>query len=315
MGDKSKIEWTDATWNPWYDCHKVSPGCAYCYMDRWAKRSGRDAEKVTHAAGATFYAPLNWKEPRVIFTCSLSDVFVEEADPWRSEAWAVINQTPYHTYLILTKRPERIRECLPSGFKKPWPWPHVRLGISAENQLCLDRRAQELFKIPAAGYFFSFEPLLGPIDAVLWLNPLEHMSLDYWQKELGHKEFFPKELLVKAVIVGGESGGPPYRSLVERSCDCGHGWSFHKNNKRECRLCGPDAVRERGDQYVETVCDRYRQYNSGFVPKPQALEWVKSIRDQCKAAGVTFHFKQWGGPRPESGGRLLDGKEHGGYPI
>ena len=73
-------------------------------------------------------------------------------------------------------------------------------------------------------------------------------------------------------------------------------------------------MRERGDQYVEAVCDSFRR-DGNFVPKPQALQQVRSIRDQCLAAGVKFIFKQWGGPRPESGGKLLDGKEYGGYPI
>ena len=248
MGERTKISWATSTWNPWYGCHKVSPGCAYCYMDRWAIRSGRDPEKVTRAKDSTFYAPLHWKESQIIFTCSLSDFFIEEADQWRANAWKVIKDTPQHIYLILTKRIQR---------RLFIPFPNVRLGISVENQYWLNKRLPELFQISAAGYFISAEPLLGP------LNFTEAIA-DWW--ESNYK--------LEQIIVGGESGGPKYRRLV-------YEW----------------------------------QSSPGRLdPKPRALEWVHSIRDQCLGAGINFFFKQWGGPRPESGGHLLDGREYQAMP-
>jgi protein gp37 len=184
MSETTTISWTDATWNPWRGCDKVSPGCAHCYMFRDQQRYGRNPSIVLRAADATFRAPLKWKEPRFIFTCSWSDWFHESADPWRDEAWEIVRQTPQHTYQILTKRPERMQERLPwSAFGDPWP--NVWLGVSVENQR-FAHRARILSGIPAAVRFISAEPLLG--DLSLALGGIN------W------------------VIVGGESG-PDYREM------------------------------------------------------------------------------------------------------
>lgn len=263
MGEISNISWTDATWNPFYGCHKISPGCAYCYMDRWAKRSGRDPEKVTRAKEATFYAPLKWKESKRIFTCSLSDYFIEEADSWRSEADAVMRATPQHTYLILTKRIDR---AIKLEYK---PAANVWFGISAENQTMLNRRLPLLFQIAAEGYFISAEPLLE--------------GLNFW-KAYSNWHLYRNRLMV---IVGGESGGPEYRQLVFPIGQPTGRWRV--NSDREI-------------------------YKWGWEPKHEALRWIRSIRDQCLNAGVKFHFKQFGGPKPESGGRLLDGREWQEFP-
>jgi protein gp37 len=157
MGQHSAIEWTEATWNPWHGCLKVSPGCAHCYMYRDKKRYGQDPRKVMRGK-TTFDAPLRWKEPRVIFTCSWSDFFIEEADGWREGAWDIIRQTPQHTYQILTKRPQRIVDRLP----KDWPFPNVWLGVSVENPRFY-WRIDALCQIPAFVRFLSLEPLLAPM--------------------------------------------------------------------------------------------------------------------------------------------------------
>lgn len=160
MAEHSGIEWTDATWNPWYGCKEVSPGCAHCYARREMERYGRDFDTVTRSK-TKFTDPLTWKSPRVVFTCSWSDWFHEAADPWRDEAYDVIRQTPQHTYLILTKRIERAMERLPwSAFGDPWP--NVWLGVSVENQR-FAHRARLLATLPAAVRFVSAEPLLGPV--------------------------------------------------------------------------------------------------------------------------------------------------------
>jgi protein gp37 len=112
----------------------------------------------------------------MIFTCSWSDFFVEHADQWRAAAWDVIRQTPQHTYQILTKRPERIRDHLPEG----WPFRNVWLGVSVENPRFY-HRIESLKVIPASIRFLSLEPLLASMPSV----PLEGFS---W------------------VVVGGESG-------------------------------------------------------------------------------------------------------------
>lgn len=115
MSVSTKIAWTDATWNPWQGCRKVSQGCKNCYMYAEKTRYGQDPATVVRSKDATFYAPFKWEkqavkagEQRKVFTCSWSDFFIEEADTWRDEALAIIAMTPHLTYQILTKRPERM---------------------------------------------------------------------------------------------------------------------------------------------------------------------------------------------------------------
>lgn len=185
MGEKTHITWTESTWNPWQGCHKVSQGCKNCYMFRQKRQFGQEPDVVLRSSDVTFKAPLRWQGPRMIFTCSWSDFFIEEADPWRDEAWDIIRATPRHIYQILTKRPERIAESLPADWGDGWR--HVWLGVSVESQE-YTHRLDTLAGIPAAIRFVSAEPLLGPLDLRPWLGVLD------W------------------VIVGGESG-PDFRPM------------------------------------------------------------------------------------------------------
>lgn len=161
MGKNSAIQWTDNTWNPWRGCHKVGDGCKNCYMYRGQRRYGGDPAAVIRAADATFYAPLKWTGPALVFVCSWSDFFIEEADPWRTEAWDVIRQSPHLTFQIPSKRPENIADRLPSDWGAGWP--NVWLGVSVESDRYY-RRLDILETIPAALRFVSAEPLLGPLD-------------------------------------------------------------------------------------------------------------------------------------------------------
>lgn len=177
MGAESVIEWTDSTWNPWRGCDKVSPGCAHCYMFADQRRYGQDPEVVTRCADSTFFAPTRsrkWAAKRdeciarkgshLVFTCSWSDWFHEDADAWRDEAWEIIRQTPESTYQILTKRPERIAAHLPQWWgDHDDEAPHnVWLGTTIENRRFVGR-ADVLREVPAAVRFISAEPLLGPL--------------------------------------------------------------------------------------------------------------------------------------------------------
>lgn len=159
MGETSSIQWTDATWNPWHGCVKVSPGCKYCYMYRDKEKYGQDPMKVVRSKG-NFKDPLKWYEPKKIFTCSWSDWFIDQADGWRDEAWTIIKATPQHSYQILTKRPERVRAHLPTDWGEGYP--NVWLGVSVESQDQVDR-IDLLEDIPARVKFISFEPLIGPV--------------------------------------------------------------------------------------------------------------------------------------------------------
>jgi len=151
-------------------------------MFRDLTRYGKDPNKPWRSSAATFRAPLTWaKNGKVrsggrIFTCSYSDWFIEEADTWRDEAWAVIKATPQFTYLILTKRPERIEEHLPKDWGKGYA--NVWLGVSAERQKEANERIPFLMMTPAAIRWVSAEPLLGGIDFERIVLPVEQK--DEW---------------------------------------------------------------------------------------------------------------------------------------
>ena len=282
MGDRSLIEWTDASWNPWRGCDKVSPGCAHCYMFRDQRRYGRDPSVVVRAADPTFYAPeraARWTRQREeierlegrrmrVFTCSWSDFFHPEADAWRGEAWDLIRRNPEYDWQILTKRPGMVADRLPADWGEGWP--HVWLGVSIENRRFVER-ADQLRDLPAAVRFVSAEPLLGPLIAneFTWCHPESvtwHWEDDYTGPELDFHN-------INWLIVGGESG-PRYRPL------------------------NPEWVRDLRDR-----CEARNLVDPGLPDT-----------DPTKDGGTAFFFKQWGGPRPDSGGRELDGRTWSEFP-
>jgi len=191
MANKSSIEWTDATWNWATGCTKISPGCDNCYMYRLYPRLHRMKNKrypaspnVVSVHEDLLTLPLKWRDPRMIFTCSMSDFFHEKIpDEIRDKAIDTIRKARQHTYQILTKRSwlmKRYSERI-GGFPD-----NVWLGVSVEN----DRfkfRIDHLRQTKARVRFLSIEPLIGPIGK---------LNLDgiHW------------------VIVGGESG-PNHRPL------------------------------------------------------------------------------------------------------
>ena len=176
----TKIQWADSSINFWTGCEKVSEGCKGCYLFRGKERFKQDASLIERTANPTFYEPLRWSESKRIFANSWSDFFIEEGDVWRKDAWDVIKSTPHHNWLILTKRPERILECLPEDWGEGWN--NVWLGVSVENQKRADERIPILLNIPAKIKFLSCEPLLENIDISKYLHGI------HWN------------------IIGGESG-------------------------------------------------------------------------------------------------------------
>ena len=156
MAKNSGIDWTDHTWNPWQGCRKVSPGCLNCYMYRDKKRYGQDPATVIRSKPATFNSPLKWKDPAKVFVCSWSDFFIEDAGPWRDDAWDIIRQRPHLTFQILTKRPENIKDRLPED----WPLPNVWMGVTCENQEMYNKRVPFLVELDCVT-FVSIEPMIG----------------------------------------------------------------------------------------------------------------------------------------------------------
>ena len=183
MAVGSKIEWTDATWNPVTGCNKVSPGCKLCYAERLSKRlKATGMTKYRNGFALTTHPdaleiPLRWRKPRTIFVNSMSDLFHDEVpDQFVQDVFAVMEAANWHRYQVLTKRPERVAD-LDSGL--PWP-EQVWLGVSVESEGYV-YRIDLLRKCGAALKFLSLEPLLGP---------LPNLNLDG----------------IDWVIVGGESG-------------------------------------------------------------------------------------------------------------
>lgn len=213
MSDQTIIAWTEHTWNPWRGCDKISPGCAHCYMFTAQRRYGQNPDIVTRTG--TWGAPLKWEKDAaaanrtaLVFTCSWSDWFHEDADAWRADAWRVIRACPHLHFQILTKRHERMAAQLPPDWGDGYP--NVWLGVSIENNRFV-HRADALREIPAAVRFISGEPLLGPLPA------LSLAGIDW-------------------LIVGGESGAgfrpmdhAWVRELRTRARDAGTAFFFKQS--------------------------------------------------------------------------------------
>ncbi|ASY56446.1 phage Gp37/Gp68 family protein [Sinorhizobium sp. CCBAU 05631] len=328
MADGTKIEWTDATWNPITGCAVVSPGCTNCYAMKLAgtrlkHHPSREGLTKDSKAGPVWTGevrfnrewldqPLRWTKPRMIFVCAHGDLFAEGVpDEWIDQIFAVMALAPQHTFQVLTKRPERMRDYLTTSRLEyrlsaaqirleippstPGRWPHmplpnVWLGTSSEDQIRYASRWPFMEELQELGWltWLSAEPLIGPLN--LRVTRL---------RQVGPDGRVHRSRLPQWVVAGGESG--------------------------------PGA-------------------------RPMHPDWARQLRDQCSAAGVPFLFKQWGAwapstqdeaagnPRsgwcavsgrrpakraelyPEAGaafvanvgkkaaGRLLDGIEHNGFP-
>ena len=201
MAQISKIEWTEATWNPVTGCTKVSPGCKHCYAERIAKRLHsmgqfryRNNFKVTLQPDLV-ELPLRWRKPRIIFVNSMSDLFHDAVpDNYIIEVFRTMEQASWHLFQVLTKRSDRL-----SSLASTLSWPeNIWIGTSVENQE-YTFRIKDLSNVPAAVRFLSIEPLLGPI------RYLSLRKIDW-------------------VIVGGESGpgarpmNPEWVRSIQRRC-------------------------------------------------------------------------------------------------
>jgi protein gp37 len=201
MATLSHIEWTEMTWNPVTGCNKVSQGCKHCYAERMAKRlHAMGVERYRNAFRPTLHEdlvdlPRRWKKPRVIFVNSMSDLFQDEVPlDFIRRIFATMQDCPQHTFQILTKRSERLREL---GPLLPWPR-NVWIGVSVEDARVISR-ITDLAAVPAQVRFLSCEPLIGPLENL----PLPGI---HW------------------VIVGGESGPgarlmlPEWVESIHRQC-------------------------------------------------------------------------------------------------
>lgn len=309
MADRTKIEWTDATWNVVNGCSVTSPGCKHCYAMKQAHRVECRRGLTEKTAGGMVWTgevrlneklldqPLRWRRPRRIFVCAHGDLFHPEVpDAWIDAVHVVMRDCPHHEFQILTKRSARMRAyyaALPQRQRDfachsgldflDLPLPNVWLGVSVEDQQRADERIPDLLATPAAVRFLSCEPLLGPVD----------LTQVPWEKSCECPDHSPVfDALEGTIYCAGCCEGP-----------------------------------ERVDRQIDWVIVGGE---SGPKSRPMHPDWARSLRDQCAAAGVPFLFKQWGNHRPTSdcehgeymipaskkeAGRLLDGVQHDGFPA
>lgn len=238
MAEISGISWTDATFNPWIGCTRVSPACDHCYAARDNERRGwvRDASGVPAWGGPglppsprkrtkTWGEPVKWDRkaalsgrPLRVFCASLADIFDNEVPyEWRVDLWKLVRATPNLRWILLTKRIGNAPKMLPAD----WPYPNAGLMSTLENQEVWDRDYRKLKSIPAAWHGVSAEPLLSPIN----MGPMVY-------------HFGP----VDWMITGGESGAG-FRAL------------------------DMDAVRDIRDQCAELGITFHHKQNGGFRGK------------------------------------------------
>ena len=265
---KTKIEWTDETWNPVTGCTKVSEGCANCYAERTAAR--------LQAMGQPNYVdgfavrchphmlrhPYRWRRLRDVFVCSMSDLFHPEVpDAFIDRIFNTIADNPQHTYQILTKRPERML-----AFSEKYGWhSSAWAGVTVESAHHVGR-IKHLVQIPAKVRFLSIEPMLTSIDLSSHL--------------LSERDGCP-DLDPQWPDMFGRPRGPT-KCILYPGCKCGE-----------------------QDRLIHWVIVGGE---SGPKARPMRKEWVRGIRDQCQAAGVPFFLKQLGGVNKKAAGKELDGR-------
>ena len=283
MAETSKIEWTDATWNPITGCNLVDDGCRI--NEQWLDQ------------------PLRWRKARMIFVCVHGDLFHEQVpDEWIDQVFAVMALAPHHTFQVLTKRPDRMRQYLSaqrsingvgerirdtalikSDWKGPlsvgaaftafnglemqnpwWPLRNVWLGTSVSDQESANERIGPLMEAPAAIRFLSVEPMLGKID-LAELRPA-----------FGNGTYQDRDPV-------------PLKGYAIRASSRGYEDSINADRIRMPKL---DWV----------ICGG----ESGSNARPMHPDWARDLRDDCHDAGVKFFFKQWG--------NKLDCREHNALP-
>ena len=176
MGEKTRIGWTHHTFNFWVGCTKISPECENCYIPRAVRKSPDEVFKGPKKTKG-WSKPVGWNrkaaeagERRRVFTCSVSDFFHADADPWRSDAWQVIRSCPDLDWLILTKQAKRIVDHLPTdwgdGYDNVW----LGVTVGCEASMC---RLPYLRQVPAKVKFVSVEPLLERLDFRPFLDDVD----------------------------------------------------------------------------------------------------------------------------------------------
>jgi protein gp37 len=269
MGEKTAISWTDHTFNPWWGCARVSPGCEHCYAEAWAGRTGYSGVKLPLLWGVNedrrFFGDKHWAEPlkwdvasrkamdaddtvcpRRVFCASMADVFEvhEGLDETRQRLWNLIDDTPHLDWLLLTKRPQNIEALAPQSWGTEVP-SNVWLGVTAEDQKRAEERIEHLRRWPATVRFVSYEPAL------------EFVSFRRW------------EAILSWIIVGGESG--------PRARPFDPAWAASTLSELAGWRCGGGSVlvKQLGSVWAKSE-PRIKRQAHGADPN----EWPESLRVQ-----------------------------------
>ncbi len=302
MSDENSGVWWDSTWNPVVGCSPVSPGCLNCYAARMARRLGSNPATPQFAGltvdgkwtGETRHVwkvlcvPFARRKPQRIFVCSMGDLFHESVSfEYLDQVFAVMAQASQHTFMLLTKRPERMEAfCSPdrygilrqilhesgaSNINSGWPLPNVILMATAEDQTRADERMPHIAELTGRGWRtgVSVEPMLGPVDLSPWLE-------GWMCRRCG-----------VARLPMGEHG----------YCDC---------------PIPDDPEEAQGDHRQGMVDWVIAGGETGPDARPAHPDWFRSLRDQCADAGTPFFFKQWGEHLPAVRMRDWDWRGHKG---
>jgi protein gp37 len=257
MGENSSIEWTDHTFNPWWGCTKVSPGCDRCYAETLGHRFGvrwGPLEARREPSFSYWDQPLRWNAKaerdgvrRRVFCASMADVF-DTAGPVAAREWLfeVIEETPHLDWLLLTKRIGNATKMMPERWLKD-PRPNVWLGATVVNQEEADRDIPKLLDVPATLRFLSCEPLLGPVDL----------------------EDIPNQNML--------AEGQGHLNVLRQ-------YAWECTGADYCDTCSIGA----GIDWVIVGGE------SGHGARPFTLGWGKYIVRQCRAARVPVFIKQVG---------------------
>jgi protein gp37 len=289
MADHSKIEWCDATFNPWVGCTKVSPACDHCYAENWAKRTGHPElwqGERRRTSVHNWAQPVKWdrrakaeRRRLKVFCASLADWLDNQVDEqWREDLAELIEETPNLDWLLLTKRPQ--------NFEKRAPWhdddvpPNVWLGVTAENQEEFDRRWPYIAAIQSRVHFISYEPALGPL-LIERADPVPD-----W------------------IICGGESGprsrplDPAWARIIRDQCETADIPFFLK---QWGQYFPAELLRTGSDGEVWRRCADGKEYWS-----------VEEFTLGLAAGAAPVQYQNVG---KKAAGRLLDGREWSEFPA
>lgn len=306
---KTSIEWTRGpngeqgfSFNPWTGCTKVGPGCNNCYAEGWAKRSGivqwgPGAER-RRTSEANWKQPLRWNAEAErlgvryrVFCASLADVFDNEVPAeWRADLFDLIAKTPNLDWLLVTKRIGNVGRMIPDSWSVMMP-PNLWLGITVVNQVEADRDIPKLLQLKAAVRFLSMEPLLGPVD--LRQAHITKVRLPAW----------PNPTRVDWIIVGGESG-PKARPMHPK---------WVRDIRDQCEAAGVAFMfKQHGEWLATDFCDD----DMASLPSKRTVYVRRDGSFHDGSQGIDFfggdQETAWVGKK--AAGRLLDGREHNGFP-